>query len=80
MKAHEVCEAIEPKDPTASFEKKTDKRALPIIYEEISDDILLAIAEKRTSKAGSDAIKTLYLGADNVKNENARTSKLNLSH
>ena len=49
MQAHGVWEAVEPKDPKATVEEKTDKRALAIIYQGIADD-MLTIEEKETSK------------------------------
>lgn len=50
MRAHGVWEAIEPKDPKATVKEKTDKRALAMIYQGISDDILLAVVKKKMSK------------------------------
>lgn len=50
IQAHEVWKAIEPKDPKTTAEEKTDKLALAIIYQGIEDDMLLTIAEKKTSK------------------------------
>ncbi|KAL8149346.1 hypothetical protein AgCh_006384 [Apium graveolens] len=50
MQAHGVLEAVEPKDSKTPPEEKTDKRALAIIYQGIADDMLLMIAEKKTSK------------------------------
>lgn len=70
-----VWEAIEPKDPKAAVEEKMDKRALAVIYQGIADDMLLTIAEKKTSKDAWGAIKTLCLGADKVKKAKAQTLK-----
>ncbi|KAL8156229.1 hypothetical protein AgCh_001357 [Apium graveolens] len=75
MQAHGVWEAIEPKDPKTAAEKKMDKRALAIIYQGIADDMLLTIAEKKTSKEAWGEIKTLCLGADKVKKAKAQTLK-----
>ncbi|XP_074337094.1 uncharacterized protein LOC141674273 [Apium graveolens] len=73
MKAYGVWEVIEPKDPKAPIEDKTDKRAMTIIYQGIPDDVLLALAEKKTSKQAWEAIKTLYQGSDKVKQAKAQT-------
>ncbi|KAL8125074.1 hypothetical protein AgCh_012663 [Apium graveolens] len=48
--AHGVWEAIEPKDAKAALEDKIDKRALAVIYQGVPEDVLLSIAEKKTSK------------------------------
>lgn len=75
MQAYGVWEAIEPKDPKSTAEEKTDKRALAIIYQGLPDDMLLTVAEKKTSKEAWGAIKTLCLGADKVKQAKAQTIK-----
>lgn len=75
MQAHGVWEAIEPKDPKAVIEEKMDKRALVVIYQGIPDDMLLTIAEKKTSKEAWGAIKTMCLGADKVRKAKAQTLK-----
>lgn len=69
-----VC-GIKPKDPKAAIEEKIDKRALAIIYQGIPDDILLALAEKKSSKEAWVALKTLSQGVDKVKKANAQTLK-----
>lgn len=73
MQAHGVWEAIESKDPRAVIEDKVDKRAMAIIYQGIPEDLLLSIADKKTSKDAWDAIKTVHLGADKVKKAKAQT-------
>ncbi|XP_074337727.1 uncharacterized protein LOC141674926 [Apium graveolens] len=75
MQAHGVWEAIEPKDPKVVPEEKTDKRALAMIYQGIPNEILLAMAEKKTSKEAWVAIKTLCQGAEKVKQAKAQTLK-----
>lgn len=75
MQAHGVWEAIEPKDPKAVVEDKMDKRALAIIYQGISEDLLLSIADKTSSKDAWEAIKTVHLGAEKVKKAKAQTLK-----
>ncbi|WOH07679.1 hypothetical protein DCAR_0727112 [Daucus carota subsp. sativus] len=44
-----------------------DKKALAVIYQGVPGDILLSIAEKKTSKEAWNAVKTMSLGADKVK-------------
>ena len=73
MQAHGVWKAIEPNDPKAVIEEKTNKRALAIIYQGILDDVFLALAEKKTSKEAWGAIKILSQGSDKVKKTKAQT-------
>lgn len=75
MQAHGVWDAVDPKDPKAKVEQKTDKVALAVIYQGIPEDILLSLAEKNTAKEAWDAIKTLSLGADRVKLAKIQTLK-----
>lgn len=75
MQAHGVWEAIEPKDVKAVVDDKIDKRALAVIYHRIPEDLLLALAEKKTSKEAWEAMKIMSLGADKVKKARAQTLK-----
>ena len=75
MEAHGVWEAIELKDEKGVIDDKIDKRALAVIYQGAPEEILLAIAEKKTSKEAWIAVKTMYLGADKVKAAKAQTLK-----
>lgn len=52
MQAHNVWEAIDPKDPKVNVDDKVDKRALAMIYQGISEDLLLTLAERKTAKHG----------------------------
>lgn len=66
MQAHGVWEAIEPKetkDGKSTVEDKTDKHALAVIYQGISEEQLLSIADKNTAKEAWDALKIRSLGA-----------------
>ncbi|KAL8107152.1 hypothetical protein AgCh_023814 [Apium graveolens] len=67
--------AIEPKDPKGVVEDKIDKRALAIIYQGVPEDVLLSLAEKKSSKDTWIAIKTMFLGSDKVKVARAQTLK-----
>lgn len=75
MQAHGVWVAIEPSDPKAVIEEKADKKALAVIYQGVLDDMLLTIAEKKTSKEAWEAIKTMCMGADKVRKAKAQTLK-----
>lgn len=75
MQAHGVLEAVEPKDPKLVIEERTDKVALAVIYQSIPEDVLLSVAEKKTTKEAWDAIKTMCLGADQVKKAKIQTLK-----
>lgn len=55
MQAHEVWETVEPKkgessDPKAAIDERTDKVALTMIYQGIPEEMLLAIAARKTAK------------------------------
>lgn len=75
MKAHGIWVAIEPTDPKATIEDKTDKMALAAIYQGIPEDILLSVADKETAKEAWEAVKTMCLGADRVKKARIQTLK-----
>ncbi|KAL8107150.1 hypothetical protein AgCh_023812 [Apium graveolens] len=75
IQAHGVWEAIEPKDPKGVVEDKIDKRALAVIYQGVAEDVLLSLAEKKSSKDAWIAIKTMFLGSDKVKVARAQTLK-----
>ena len=67
MEAQGVWTAVEPADPRAVVDVKTDKMALAAIYKGIPEEILLSIAEKKTAKDAWEAIKVLCMGAERVK-------------
>lgn len=75
MQAHSVWEAIEPNDPKAVCDERTDKIALAMIYQGISEEMLLSIAEKKKAKDAWVAIKTLCQGADKAKAAKIQTLK-----
>lgn len=75
MQAHDVWNAVEPKDKNAKVEEKTDKVALAVIYQGIPEDILLSLADKTTAKKACDALKTMCLGADRVRKAKVQTLK-----
>ena len=76
LQAYNVWEAVEPKDPKAVIEDKADKRAMAMIYQSISEELLLTLAERKTAKDVWEAIKTASLGADRVKKAKAQTLKV----
>lgn len=75
MQAHGVWEAIEPKDPKATFEERIDKIALAAIYQGIPEDVLLSLAEKKMAREAWDAIKTVCLGAEKINKARAQALK-----
>lgn len=75
MQAHGVWEAIEPTDAKDVVDDKVDKRALAIIYQGVPEDILLSLAERKTSKDAWYTVKTMYLGAEKVKQAKAQMLK-----
>lgn len=64
MQAQGVWTTIEPIDPKAAIDEKSDKIAMAMIYQGIPEDILLSVSEKKTAKDVWVAIKTLCQGAD----------------
>ena len=75
MQAHGVWGAVEPVDPKAVVEDRTDKIALAAIYQGIPEDVLLSLAEKKTAKAAWDSVKTVCLGDERVKKTRVQTLK-----
>lgn len=76
MQAHGIWEAVEPKDPKATVDEKTDKVAMAAIFQAIPEDILLSLAEKKTATETWTAIKTMCLGAEKVKRAKVQTLKV----
>ncbi|XP_074341826.1 uncharacterized protein LOC141679218 [Apium graveolens] len=64
MQAQGVWVAIESPDPKVPLEDKIDKVALAMMYQGLSEEMLLSIAEKRTAKEAWDSLKTMCRGAD----------------
>ncbi|XP_074375171.1 uncharacterized protein LOC141716909 [Apium graveolens] len=75
MEAHGIWEAVEPKNEKEKVDEKMDKMALASIYHGIPEEILLSIADKKTSKEGWQAVKTMCQGADRVKRARIQTLK-----
>ncbi|XP_074361016.1 uncharacterized protein LOC141701224 [Apium graveolens] len=62
-------------DPKGTVEVKTNKRALAIIYQRISEEMLLTLTENKTSKETWEAVRTMSLGADKVRQAKAQMLK-----
>lgn len=75
MKAQGVWGAIEQKDPKVAVDERTVQVALAAIYQGVPEEVLLAIAEKETAKEAWEAIKTMYMGAERVKEAKVQTLK-----
>lgn len=75
IKAQGVWNVVEPKDPKKAVDDKTDKVALAMIYQGISEEILLSLADKEMVKDAWETIKMLYQGADRVKKVKIQTLK-----
>lgn len=75
MQAHGIWGAIESKDSEAVVDDKVDKVAMTAIFQAIPEDILLNLAEKKTSKDAWTTIKTMCLGAEKVKTAKIQTLK-----
>lgn len=75
MQAQGVWDAVEPRTSNTVVEVKKDKMALAAIYQGIPEDLLLSLAERKSAKEAWEALKTMYLGADRVKNAKVQTLK-----
>lgn len=75
MQAHGVWEAIEPSDPKAIVEGKTDKIKLAMIYQGIPEEMLLSLADKKAAKDAWVAIRTMCQGVERVKKVKLQTLK-----
>lgn len=75
MQAHGIWEVVEPIDPKAMIEEKMDKVAMAAIFQVVPAEMLLSLAEKRSTKEAWAAIKTMCLGADRVKKARVQTLK-----
>lgn len=75
MQAHGIWEEVELADPKVAAVEKKDRLALAAIYQSIPEDILLSVADKKTAKEAWDAIKTMCLGADRVRQAKVQTLK-----
>lgn len=56
MQAQGIWEAVEQSNPKGAVETRTDKMALSAIYQGISEDVLLSIAEKKSAKEARERL------------------------
>lgn len=75
MQAQGVWDAVEPSDPKETLEERKDKMAMAAIYQGIPEEMLLSLAEKKSAKEAWETLRTMYLGADRVKNAKIQTLK-----
>ncbi|KAL8134468.1 hypothetical protein AgCh_009478 [Apium graveolens] len=73
--ARGVWGAIEQKGPRAAIDERTVQMALAAIYQGAPEDLLLAIAEKETTKEAWEAIKTMCMGVERVQEVKVQTLK-----
>ncbi|KAL8102527.1 hypothetical protein AgCh_027143 [Apium graveolens] len=78
MQAHAVWEAIDPKKFKIKGGRRTDEITLAAIYQGKPEDMLLSISEKTTAKEVWETIKTMCLGADQVKKAKVQTLKADI--
>nr|XP_017225347.1 PREDICTED: uncharacterized protein LOC108201567 [Daucus carota subsp. sativus] len=74
MKAQGVWGAIEG-DPKTVVDERMVQIPLAAIYQGVPKDVLLTIAEKETAKEAWEAIKTMSVGAERVKEAKVQTLK-----
>ncbi|KAL4577043.1 hypothetical protein LXL04_013144 [Taraxacum kok-saghyz] len=58
-----------------AVEVKKDKMALAAIYQSIPEDLLLGLAEKKSSKEAWEALKTQFMGEERVRTARIQTLK-----
>ncbi|XP_039122013.1 uncharacterized protein LOC120258620 [Dioscorea cayenensis subsp. rotundata] len=73
MCAQGVWDGIEPIDPKEEIETRKDQMALTAIYQGISEETLLVLAEKETAKEAWEMLKTMHMGAERVKEAKIQT-------
>ncbi|XP_020266086.1 uncharacterized protein LOC109841535 [Asparagus officinalis] len=73
IRAQGVWDAIEPTDPNDEVETRKDQMALAAIYQAISEETLLVLAEKETTKEAWEMLKTMHMGAERVKEAKIQT-------
>lgn len=74
MDAQGLWEAIQPADPKgSSLDKRKDKMARATIFQAVPEDTLFLVAEKKTAKEVWEALKTMFLGTDRVKQAHIQT-------
>ncbi|XP_020249218.1 uncharacterized protein LOC109826605 [Asparagus officinalis] len=73
MRAQGVWDAIEPTDLNDEVETRKDQMALAAIYQAISEETLLVLAEKETAKEAWEMLKTMHMGAERVKEAKIQT-------
>ncbi|XP_074328275.1 uncharacterized protein LOC141666180 [Apium graveolens] len=74
MKAQGVWGAIE-EVPKTVVDERTVQIALAAIYQGVPQEVLLTIAERKTAKEAWEAIKTMCVGAERVKEAKVQTLK-----
>ncbi|XP_023763587.1 uncharacterized protein LOC111912075 [Lactuca sativa] len=77
MDAQGVWESIEHRVGAAVDEKKS-KKARALIFQALPDDVILQVAQKKTTKEVWDSLKTRYLGADQEKISGISSSYVSL--
>ncbi|XP_039141989.1 uncharacterized protein LOC120279192 [Dioscorea cayenensis subsp. rotundata] len=73
MHAKGVWDAIEPIDLNEGVETWKDQMDLAAIYQGISEETLLVLAEKETAKEAWEMLKTMHMGAELIKEAKIHT-------
>ncbi|XP_062232413.1 uncharacterized protein LOC133929635 [Phragmites australis] len=75
MDAQGLWDATEPVDLKGAVDQRKDKMARAVIFQAIPEDTLFLVAEKKTAKEVWEALKTMFLGADHIKQARIQTLK-----
>jgi hypothetical protein len=73
MRAQGVWDAVETDDPKDKLDVKKDQTSLATIYQDIPNETLQAVSEKKTAKEAWECIRTMYQGAQHVKDARIQT-------
>ncbi|CAN6224153.1 unnamed protein product [Urochloa humidicola] len=73
MRAQGVWDVLEYSGKKDELDTKKDQTTLAAIFQGIPEETLLAVSEKETSKEVWDCIKTMYQGAQRVKDARVQT-------
>ncbi|CAL5018617.1 unnamed protein product [Urochloa decumbens] len=78
MRAQDVWDLVEYSGKKEEFDTKKDQTTLAAIFQGIPGETLLAVSEKETSKEAWECIKTMYQGAQRVKDARVQTLREDL--
>ncbi|XP_023550513.1 uncharacterized protein LOC111808631 [Cucurbita pepo subsp. pepo] len=76
LRAEGLWDAIESTESLDSLDERKDQMALAAIYQAIPEEMLFLLAEIETAKEAWQALKTIHVGAERVKEAKIQTLKI----